>query len=397
MADEQGVRMLDPATGAERWHYRRGEPRSPQPPDGGGAPGDVDLGVVSEGGRTVAVNVGPRTNVNEPARQGAATWVFDAVSGRLLADLPGRSAYAIVGDLVVTVTHRPGRITAFSVTGESRWERAFDGCQEQAVPRVLAGPRGTVLVEENCVGPVNHDEIAGRSWLWALDRGTGATRWLWRAPVSGLSRTWPVGDTRPDRVLVDVRPQGVLGAAHTVVAIDLQTGSPLWTRENLVLDPAPPVAGSPNRPRYQWDVGWARGTPVLVENTDTARFQDKVTVLAGLNPDTGATSWTHVQRDTWRANADVVGGVVRPVLLSLREGRLALAAVPLAADRSGIPLYSQLVLVPVEGDGRIAPVRPVVRAATGQWLTTQLAATPAGLVVTGRHAATREQVAVTLA
>ncbi len=159
LQDDAGLRALDPATGAARWHYQRSDLRTV------GATGSPD-------GTTAVVLYG----------QGKGLYVvaLDADTGtvRWRKELDTSTAWPWTAATVLATNDTlvlAGQSDVLGLdlrTGTKRWR--FTGCPVQAA--ATAGT--TVAVARRCA---SGDEVAGLS-------ATGATRWTWRpAYPSGFS------------------------------------------------------------------------------------------------------------------------------------------------------------------------------------------------------------------
>jgi hypothetical protein len=168
--ERNGLRMLDPASGTQRWSFRRWDWRWDS------ANRHV---VVSPDGRWLALKAVPdpvRGRWVETAGGDARVWVFDAVSGRVRASFPvprDSVPRAVDGERVVASTSTV--LLAFGLDGEVRWRyTSVNGCGVGAATPVESG----LLVTEVCTER-GRPRSTDSNRLVLFDPGSGKVRWQW--------------------------------------------------------------------------------------------------------------------------------------------------------------------------------------------------------------------------
>ncbi|TDC48830.1 hypothetical protein E1281_24200 [Actinomadura sp. KC345] len=331
--DPRGLRMLDPASGAERWAFHRWDARVLGPRH---RPDRVDTGSVaaSPDGRLLAMTVfvdAPRTLLIDGLRARTRVWVFDTVSGRLKADFAVPDTVSVVGvgadrvtvDMPAASTER-GALSMLTFDGETTWRFALDeGCR----PTEIAPVGDDVLTVVSCHSEEEHVDPSHR--LVRVDGGTGRPRWSWQVRQEGAE---PGDVQRFEQVsmgvtggtaVVDAREitrsevgeAGETTVSHNLVGVRVADGRPVWWR--------PGGQGSRLRsddPGERGPLHAAAGTAVFAENRrtgtgDEARYS---TALRAFDVQTGETSWS---RDVPHIEVRDLNDSPGPEAL-LRDGRL---------------------------------------------------------------------------
>ncbi|MGP4022991.1 hypothetical protein [Actinomadura sp. 3N407] len=339
--DSRGLRMLDPASGAQRWTFHRWDARILGPRH---RPNRIDTGsaAVSPDRRLLAMTVfvdAPRTLFIDGLRASTRVWVFDTVSGRLKADfaVPDTVSVVGVGEGRVTVNMPSARegpdstgrgaLGMLTFDGETAWRFALDeGCR----PTEIVPVGDDVLTVISCLSEREH--VDPRHRLVRVDGGTGRPHWSWQVRRDGaepgdVERFEQVSMGVTDGMaVVDARKiyRREVGEAdettvsHNLAGIRVTDGRPVWWQ--------PGGRGSRVRsddPGERGPLHAVAGTAVFAENRRTGTGDETrySTALRAFDVQTGKKSWSR----------DVPGIEVRDLNDSpgpgalLRDGRLFVA------------------------------------------------------------------------
>jgi len=186
---------LDATSGAPLWSFDTGGPVGSSPAFSGGI-----VYVGSDSGSLFAIK----------AATGKKVW--SAPFAAAVASSP-----AVSGG-VVYVGSDDGSVAAFdAATGAPAWKRTFNGRAFRASPAVA---NGVVFIS---------GDKGANSTLYALDAGTGATKWSF---TSGAGMT--------DAAVANGVVYVAVGSGNTVYAIDAMTGNPVWNT-NVATHPLAPI------------------------------------------------------------------------------------------------------------------------------------------------------------
>lgn len=270
---DNGVRMVDPRTGATRWTYQRADVTAVVAP------------VASPDGKLVAVEAGSPSALDNNGVNHVRLLVFEATRGAVLLDTPlatnVEGGLSGLSDDVAYFAGGPSssdtvQLTAVDTTGPSagrpRWLfYPRDGCQINR----FSGPGGATgdgLVLSTSCGSV------------VLLGPDGKARWTYRVPAGG-AEVWPLVGSPADTVLVAV--QAPAGPAYPgfgapvprgVVALDARTGSVRWADTHL--PPPPYAANSQDLADGSTTARWAGNTALLAYYLPNAHE----VWLVGINP-----------------------------------------------------------------------------------------------------------------
>lgn len=304
--DERGGRVLDAASGRERWSFRRWDVnghisrRDPL---------SVAVGVF---GRWLAMTYrvdAPRLKAVDDRRHRDGAWVFDVTTGRMRADVPiaaDSRPMAVTGQrILLSVPGGPdlpedGRVLAsVDFNGGTAWRyNPGKGCAPSQVSEV--GDGFVVLV--GC--GQNHS-------LVRLDGRTGAAAWTWTAGQFGgdpgehghrlrrqdmvlaLAGDIAVADVR---VTYEMRQDGTVGEItggevwHNLFGIRLTDGTRVWERRDQHYGDLPNI-----RPAGASGVLRATvGTAILAVQHESGDSRDRRQAIAlrGFNAATGEPAWS---------------------------------------------------------------------------------------------------------
>jgi outer membrane protein assembly factor BamB len=275
-----GLQMLDPATGAPRWTYRRADVRAVLDP------------VTSSDGALVGVvalepSLNPKPFDHPPMR----LLVLDAVTGAVITDTPldsrtqgnlatvGRTeAYFSGGPDGVRVVQLSGVALTGPDAGRQQWVYVpKDACQIDMVSAL-----GSDVALSTTCGTV------------AMLNPDGTPRWTYRAPEGG-AMIWPLAGSPAGTVqavteLGPVVEEDGLGvsAPRTVVSLDARTGAVRWQDHDL--PPAPFGPDTSDAATGALTPIWAAGTAVLVYDLPASRR----VWLIGYRRDGPARTWSAV-------------------------------------------------------------------------------------------------------
>ncbi|TDC93942.1 hypothetical protein [Actinomadura sp. 7K507] len=309
--DARGLRMLDPASGAQRWAFHRWDVRVFGPRH---RRNRVDTGstAVSPDGRFLAMTVfvdAPRALFIDGLRADTRVWVFDTVSGRQNADfaVPDTASVVGVGEGRVVVDMAPSReetdsaergaLSMLTSDGDTAWRFVLDeGCR----PTEVAPVGGDVLTVVSCYSDKEH--VDPRHRLVRVG-GDGRPLWSWRVSREGaepgdVERFEQVSVGVTDGMAVvdareiyrsEVGETGETTVSHNLVGVRVTDGRPVWWR--------PGGSGSRLRsddPGERGPLHAAAGTAVFAENRrtgtgDGARYS---TALRAFDVRNGKKSWS---------------------------------------------------------------------------------------------------------
>jgi outer membrane protein assembly factor BamB len=275
-----GLQMLDPATGAPRWTYRR-----------------ADVGAVlnpvtsSDGAQVGVVAVEPSLNPKPADHPPMRLLVLDATTGAVRADSPldprtqgdlatiGTSeAYFYGGPDGVRIVQLSGVALSGPRAGRQDWVYVpKDTCQIDAVSAL-----GTEVALSTTCGTV------------AMLNQDGTPRWTYRAPDGG-AQIWPLagapaGTVQAVTELGPVIEQDGFGVSEPrrVVSLDARTGAVRWQDDAL---PAAPFApDTSDAATGSLTPIWAGGTAALIYNLPASRRS----WLIGYRRDAATHTWSTV-------------------------------------------------------------------------------------------------------
>lgn len=362
--DERGVRVLDAASGEQRWSFRRWDVTG----TASGRP--ARSFAVSEDGRWLAMTYrvdAPRRRFVDDRRDRDRAWVFAAVSGRVRADVPvpeDSELLAVTGQrILVSVPGgddqpEDGRLLApVGLDGEVAWRyRPGGGCAPAQISTVDDDPLALVRCGQT-------------QSLVRLDGATGAVRWTWRAGQFGGDPAHAGHQERhQDAVLavaggtavVDVRvhyySRGSGGAGevtaaeawHNLVGVRLADGGQAWERRDQHSGDLPAL-------RRAGAVGVlhaAGGTVVLAEQnrSGAGRAARDSIALRGFAAATGQPAWSVDLPDSQFSEAFRNDSVA-----VLPDGRLVVTY--LDRGRTGTPDFCAVVAWDAATGARQADVR----------------------------------------
>ncbi|HJP76908.1 MAG TPA: PQQ-binding-like beta-propeller repeat protein [Pseudonocardiaceae bacterium] len=256
-----GLQMLDPATGAPRWTYRR-----------------ADVGAVvnpvtsSDGALVGVVAVEPSLNPKPADHPAMRLLVLDAMTGAVVTDSPldprTQGALATIGSTEAYFSGGPDGVRIVQLSGV-----------ELTGPR--AGQQDWVYVpKDTCqidmVSALNSEvALSTTCGTVAMLNPDGTPRWTYRAPDGGAV-IWPLAGAPAGTVQAVTEPgpvveQDGLGVSQPrmVVSLDTRTGAVRWQDNDL---PAAPFApDSTDEATGTLTPIWADGTAVLIYNLPASR------------------------------------------------------------------------------------------------------------------------------
>lgn len=332
-----GLQMLDPATGAPRWTYRR-----------------ADVGAVldpvtsSDGALVGVVALEPSLNPKPADHPPMRLLVLDAVTGAVITDSPldprAQGNLATVGSTEAYFSGGPDgarvvQVSGVALTGPDAGRQQWvyvpkDACQIDAVSALdrevaLSTTCGTVAM-------LNPD---------------GTPRWTYRAPDGG-AMIWPLagspaGTVQAATELGPVVEEDGLGvsAPRTIVSLDARTGAVRW--QDGELPPAPFGPDTSDAATGALTPIWADGTAVLIYNLPASRR----IWLIGYRRDGPAGTWSTVL-----PNLSIDLG--SPAILGRTFGATAQGRIVLSTQSMASTQYLDAhpsVTVVNGRDGRVAP------------------------------------------
>jgi hypothetical protein len=253
--------MLDPATGAVRWTYRRAD-----------ATAVVEEVASSDGAYVAAIAIGPSLNPKPGGGGVSRLWVLDAVTGRVITDSAlDRRAQGLLTTVDRTDAYFAGtpdgfrtvQVSAVKITGPQAGQQDWvyipkDACNINAISALDT----EVAVSTACgaVTMLNQD---------------GSQRWVFHSPA-GDAQIWPLAGSPAGTVQAVTEPGPVadppgegVSAPSGVVSLDARTGAVRWQDGNL---PAAPFApDSQDAATATMSTFWAGGTAALAYNLPQTR------------------------------------------------------------------------------------------------------------------------------